>query len=244
MESVTASALLGILAKSTTKINALKLELYSDHELRTFHTLKHIIKSQEQLRQFSLIGKQYLTEFRSIISSLESQNKSLHEVIIEGCTCNTEFKVLMNCKNLKILRIHDCDVEFSTQFLELIGNLPKLQFLTLWDINEILEDKPKIQIMLFAKLLPLTLQYLDLRRSCLSSYIDILFSNCYAPLKYLLIDHIDDEKGTKALIKFCIRRKTLNYVGVVKWLSLDDNIKKDMEEYVTLIPCERIVINC
>ncbi|KAF0511815.1 hypothetical protein F8M41_018179 [Gigaspora margarita] len=312
IESV--NALLEILAKNTTKINALKLELYSNYEPRTHHALECIIKSQEQLRQFSLIGIfEYLTKFHGIISALDCQNKSLYEVIIESCTCDTEFKVIMNCKNLGILRIHDCsnlnileaslntleitcypiyasnivpilkksgtllqrlslvsvdeptreksvlletlksfcpniaylnltDVEFSTQFLVLIGNLQKLQFLTLWDIYEILGDEPKIQIMQFAKLLPLTLQYLDLRNSCLSSYIDILFNNCNAPLKYLLIDRLDDEKGAKALIEFCIRKKTLNYVGVR--LSLDDNIKNEMERYVMLIPCERIAISC
>ncbi|KAF0557833.1 hypothetical protein F8M41_012288 [Gigaspora margarita] len=311
IESVT--ALLEILEKNSTKINVLKLELYPDYELQTLHALERIIKSQEQLRQFSFIGKEYLTEFNGIISSLDSQNKSLNEVIIESCSCNTEFKVLMNCKNLGILRIYDCsnlnileaslntleitcyiidasnivqflkksgsllqrlslvttdepiqeksvlfetlksfcpnitylnltDVEFSTQFFELICNLQKLQFLTLWDFYEILEDEPKILVMQFAKLLPLTLQYLDIRNSCLRSYIDILFTNCYAPLKYLLIDHIDDEKGAKALIEFCIRIRTLNYVGAS--IDLDDNIKKDVEKYVTLISCRRIAVNC
>ncbi|KAF0511817.1 hypothetical protein F8M41_018181 [Gigaspora margarita] len=212
IESV--NALLEILAKNTTKINALKLEHYSNYEPRTLHALEYIIKSQEQLRQFSLSGIfEYLTKFHGIISALDCQNKSLYEVIIESCTCDTEFKVLMNCKNLGILRIHDCNVEFSTQFLVLIGNLQKLQFLTLWDIYEILGDEPKIQIMQFAKLLPLTLQYLDLRNSCLSSYIDILFNNCNASLKYLLIDRHDDEKGSKALIEFCIRKKNFELCG-------------------------------
>ncbi|KAF0557827.1 hypothetical protein F8M41_012281 [Gigaspora margarita] len=224
IESIT--ALLEILAKNTTKINVLKLELYSNYEPRTLHALEHIIKSQEQHRQFSLIGIfEYLTKFHGIISALDCQNKSLYEVVIENCTCDTEFKVLMNCKNLGILRIHDCsnlnlleaslntleitcypiyassivqilkksgmllqrlklesldqptreksvlletlksfcpnitylnltDVEFSTQFFELIGNLPNLQFLTLWDIDETLDDEPKILVMQFAKLLP------------------------------------------------------------------------------------------
>ncbi|KAF0557830.1 hypothetical protein F8M41_012285 [Gigaspora margarita] len=301
-----------IFEDNITKINGLELKLYSIYNLRIFHAVERIIKSQEQLRQFSLIGlDDYVTEFHGIISSLESQNKSLYEVIITNCTCDTEFKVLMNCKNLGILRIHNCDnldileaslntleitdypiyassivpilkksgtllqrlrlvsfnaptreqsvlfetlksfcpnitylnlanIELSTQFLGLIGNLQILQFLTLWDFYEILEDEPKILVMQFAKLLPLTLQYLDLRYSCLSSYIDILLNNCYAPLKYLLIDRL--EKGAKALIEFCIRKKTLNYVGVS--IYLDDNIKNDVEEYVTFVPCEGIAISC
>ncbi|KAF0557828.1 hypothetical protein F8M41_012282 [Gigaspora margarita] len=310
-ESVT--VLFEILEDNITKINVLKLELCSDYKPQILHAVERIIKSQEQLRQFGLIGiEDNLTEFHGIISSSECQNKSLYEVIIERCTCDMEFKVLMNCKNLGILRIHSCDnlyileaslntleitcypiyassivpilkksgtllqrlslvsrykptreqsvlfetlksfcpniiylnlanVEFSTQFLGLIGNLQILQFLTLCDFYEILENEPKILVMQFAKLLPLTLQYLDIRNSCLRSYIDILFSNCYAPLKYLLIDHIDDEKGAKGLIEFCIRR-TLNYVGVS--IDLDDNIKKDVEKYVTLVPCEQIAISC
>ncbi|KAF0511812.1 hypothetical protein F8M41_018176 [Gigaspora margarita] len=311
------TTLLKILAKNATKISALKLdEFYSEYEPQLHHALICIIKSQEQLRQFSLVGgEEYPTEFHGIISALESQKTSLQEILIENCDSSAEFKVLMNCKNLEILRIKECyneqileaslntleitgctisvsnivqilkksgtllqrlslvttdepiqeksllletlksfcpniiylnltDVEFSTQFFELVDNLQKLQFLTLWDIYEILEDEPEILVMQFAKLLPLTLQYLDLRSSCLSPYIDILLNNCYAPLKYMLIDRLDDEINAKALIEFCIQKKTLNYVGVVKRLSLDDNIKKGMERYVMLIPCERIAISC
>ncbi|KAF0547185.1 hypothetical protein F8M41_000756 [Gigaspora margarita] len=317
-ENVT--ALLKILAKNAIKISALKLDgFYSDYEPQLFHALICIIKSQEQLRKFSIVGGKFLEDFpkeyHGVISALESQNKSLREVTIMRCTCSAEFKVLMNCKNLEILRINDCDdvdileanintleltsymidassivqilkksgtllqrlslfstdeptweisllletiksfcpnitylnisdVEFSTQFLEIIGNLRKLQYLTLCDIFEILDDEPEILVMQFAKLLPLTLQYLDLRYTCLSSYIDRLLNNCYAPLKYLLIDRLDDKKKAKALIEFCIRKGSLKYVGVEKRLNLDDNIKKEVEGCVTLISCERIVVNC
>ncbi|KAF0547198.1 hypothetical protein F8M41_000769 [Gigaspora margarita] len=310
------TALLKILAKNATKISAMKLyEFYPDYDTHSLHALICIIKSQEQLRRFSLVGFEFPTEYQGIISALESQKNSLQEVIIESCKCSTEFKVLKDCKNLEILRINDCynveileanlntleinrysiyassivqlltksgallqrlklvsteeqineesllletlksscpnitylnisDVGFSTQFLELIGNLQKLQFLTLLDIFEILEDEPEILVMQFAKLLPLTLQYLDLRHTCLNSYIDSLLNNCYAPLKYLLIDNLDNEKKVKALIEFCIRKRSLNYVGVEEGFNFDDNIKKEVEEYVTLISCEHIVVNC
>ncbi|KAF0547193.1 hypothetical protein F8M41_000764 [Gigaspora margarita] len=79
------------------------------------------------------------------------------------------------CPNITYFNISD--VGLSTQFLELIGNLQKLQFLTLWYLYEI-ENEPEIQVIQFAKLLPFTLQYLDLRYSCLSSYIEILLNNC------------------------------------------------------------------
>ncbi|KAF0547194.1 hypothetical protein F8M41_000765 [Gigaspora margarita] len=310
-----ATALLKILAKNATKISTLKLEnFYSYYGPQLFHALICIIKSQQQLRRFSLTGLEFPKEFQGIISSLENQKNSLQEVIIECCECNTEFKVLKNCKNLEILRINDCnneeileaslntleitsysiyassivqilkksgtllqrlslvstfnpiweesllletlksscpnitylnisDVGLSTQFLEFIGNLQKLQFLTLWYIYEI-ENEPEILVMQFAKLLPLTLQYLDLRYSCLSLYIDILLKNCYAPLKYLLIDRFDDESKAKALIEFCLRKRSLKYVGVEESLNLDDNIKKEVEKYVTFLSCDRIVVNC
>ncbi|RIB08429.1 hypothetical protein C2G38_2147062 [Gigaspora rosea] len=57
--------------------------------------------------------------------------------------------------------------------------------------------------MQFAKILPLTLQYLNL--SCnlvLRSYIDIFLNHCNVPLKRLLLGHLD-AKTVKALIEFC-----------------------------------------
>ncbi|KAF0511818.1 hypothetical protein F8M41_018182 [Gigaspora margarita] len=119
------TALLGILAKNTTKINALKLKAFcSNYNQRLLPALICIIKSQEQLRKFRLIGEENFTiEFNGIISSLECQIKSLQEVKIESCICNTEFKVLNNCKNLRILRIHDCGnlniLEASLKTLEI-----------------------------------------------------------------------------------------------------------------------------
>ncbi|KAF0546347.1 hypothetical protein F8M41_001448 [Gigaspora margarita] len=308
----TVTTLLRIITKNATKLSTLKLKgFYPYDEPDLFHALICIIKSQEQLRQFSLIGgDEFPMEFHGVVSALESQKKSLQEILIKFCYCNTEFEVLMNCKNLEILSIEYCNhenileasintlkvnrwridassivqillksgtllqrlslvseddpiqeepllletlksfcpnitylsidgVRFSTQFQDLIGNLQKLQFLTLWDDDEILTDE---QVMQFAKLLPLTLQYLDLNYSCLESYIDILLSNCYAPLKYLLVNRLCDEKKAKALAEFCIRNKSLNYVAVC--VDLDDNIKKKVEEYVTLMPYDHAVVNC
>ncbi|KAF0511802.1 hypothetical protein F8M41_018165 [Gigaspora margarita] len=125
-ENVT--VLLKILAKNATKINALKIdEFYSEYEPQLHHALICIIKSQEQLRQFSLFGGEYPTEFHGIISALESQKKSLQEVLITCCACSTEFKVLTNCKNLEILRIRNCDnlkiLEASLSTLEIFNDL-------------------------------------------------------------------------------------------------------------------------
>ncbi|RIB25488.1 hypothetical protein C2G38_2031022 [Gigaspora rosea] len=269
---------LKVLAKNITTISSLKLEIHSDYEPQLFHSLFHaIIKSQEQLKLFSLDGEDHPTELYGIISALECQKNSLQEVIINKCTYNKEFEVLKDCENLETLRIWDCsskllnlldckistldvvdcpiDVQaiplilkksglllqrlsfnqeisedihnelvflkalmsfcpnitylyisniwFSTQLLEIIANLQKLQFLSLWcivdddDIDDIKEEKLKIQVIQFAEILPLTLQYLDLGDTC--KYIDIFLSHCNAPLKKLIVYHLNDEKYTRAL---------------------------------------------
>ncbi|KAF0557809.1 hypothetical protein F8M41_012266 [Gigaspora margarita] len=315
-----AIALSEILARNTTNISVLNIsEYYSGYEAQLLHAIVCIIKSQVQLREFRLIGEENPTEFHGIISALESQKESLQEVTIAHCDCNAEFKVLMNCKNLKILRIRYCNnvriletclntlefkssqiyassivhileksgtslqrlklesnggkiyeeslllrtlksfypnitypniscIRFSTQFQDLISNLQKLQFLTLQYLNDILveeleeEEELKMRVMQFAKILPLTLQYLDLRYSGLSSYIDILLNNCYAPLKNLLINHVNDNKTIKALIIFCIRKRTLNYVGIS--IDTGSHIKKEVEVYIKLVPSHRITVYC
>ncbi|KAF0444664.1 hypothetical protein F8M41_003349 [Gigaspora margarita] len=329
--------LLKILAKNTTRIIALKLdESYSQYDSQLIHELINIIKSQEQLRQFTLAGI-LPDEFHGIISALECQKQSLREVIIETCGYSDEFKILMNCENLEILRMRFCDyenimelldnkintleildyeidaselalffkksgkllqrlklesldaiifdqsllldalksfcpnityldvsiIEFSTQFLVLIGNLRKLQFLTLsvdtLSVDEIPDEE---RVIRFAKILPLTLQYLDLRYSCLISFIEILLKYCYAPLKKLLIDDLDEDK-LKALIKFSNKRnRSLSYVGVSNYsdLGLDDigrteeyvrlSYSATVQEYLevedlfTLVPCEDIIVHC
>ncbi|RIB25484.1 hypothetical protein C2G38_2067262 [Gigaspora rosea] len=316
------AALLRVLAKNATKINTLELEeFYSDYEPQFFHSLIqaiiYIIKSQDQLRLFSVAGGDFPANFHGIISALESQKNSLQEVIIDSCGYSTEFEILKSCKNLETIRIRYCNTKllklldckissleisdcpldvqtiiiilkktgsllqrlklevsddeiweeslilgalksffsnitflnitnigFSTQLIELIGNLQSLQFLTLRFINDIPEEELKIRVMQFAKILPSALQYLELRDVWLSSYINILLNHCKAPLKKLLIDHLDNEKNSKALIEFCMRNKALSYVGVNRNLNLNDNFIKEVGAYVTLVSCEYIVVNC
>ncbi|RIB26286.1 hypothetical protein C2G38_2163773 [Gigaspora rosea] len=315
-----ANALLKILAKNTRKINSLVFDEFdSDYDPQACHSLVCIIKSQEKLKRFSIIGADdFPEEFNGVISALESQKQSLREVIIECCACNAEFKVLMSCENLEILRIRYCghygctdllkiidykvstleivdcmidatnmvlileksatllqrlklepidqdiwgesillvtlksfcpnitylnisSIGFSSQLLELIGILQKLQFLTLglWYLDDISEEQQVIQ---FAEILPLTLQYLDIRGSFLNSHINILLDNCFAPLKKLLIHRFDNEKQVKALIEFCIRKRTLHYVGVNMYF--DDNFIWKVESYVTVVPYDRLVVDC
>ncbi|RIB15373.1 hypothetical protein C2G38_2192493 [Gigaspora rosea] len=105
------------------------------------------------------------------------------------------------CPNITYLYI--TDIGFSTQLLELIGNLQKLQFLSLGYLRfayDITEEELKIRVMQIAKILPSTLQYLDLANTWVDSVIDILLNHCNAPLRKLLIGRgsLDNEKHTKA----------------------------------------------
>ncbi|KAF0507606.1 hypothetical protein F8M41_018986 [Gigaspora margarita] len=282
---------LWVLAKNITTIGSLKLEFYSNYEprlfLSLFYALIRIIKSQEQLRLFKLVGEKYPTEFYGIISALEKTLRirncnakllldykiSTLEVIdcpidvqtiplileksglllqrlsfvqAESDNICEEFLFLEAlksfCPNITYLSIKQ--IEFSKQLLELIGNLQNLQFLSLhWFVDDIPAEVLKIRVMQCAQILPLTLQYLDFGNNWLP-YLDIFLNHCNAPLKKLLIYSLDDEKNTGALIEFCIRNKSLNYVGIYRDYDLDEKFRKEVEAYVALVPCERIIVNC
>jgi len=138
------------------------------------------------------------------------------------------------CPNITCLKISN--FAFSTQLIELIDNFQKLQILSLrCNTNDISEEKLKIRMIQFSEKLPLTLQYFCLGH-WLGKYTDILLNHCNAPLKKLLIYGIYDEKVFNALVEFCIRIKTLNYVGIEEYSNLDDNIRKELEAYVALVP--------
>ncbi|KAF0454751.1 hypothetical protein F8M41_001530 [Gigaspora margarita] len=180
---------------------------------------------------------QCIKKFGSLLQRLKLEAKG--EDILEKSLLLETIKSF--CPNITFLYIRDLGL--STQFQELIGNLQKLQFFTLHNLvyvlDEITEEELRRQVMQFAGILPSTLQYLDIMHSRLNSYIDILLNNCNAPLKKLIISHLDDEKNAKALIEFSIRKRTLNYVGVY---DLNDNFKKEMEGYVALVPYYNVVV--
>ncbi|KAF0457819.1 hypothetical protein F8M41_001102 [Gigaspora margarita] len=159
------------------------------------------------------------------------------------------------CPN--IIYLYITDIGLSTQLIELIGNLRKLQFLSLgyaYHIPSIPKEEREIRVMQFAKILPSTLQYLDIALNTglcipgtlLDSFIGILLDYCNAPLKKLLINsvNLNYEKNTKALIRYCTRIRTLSYVGIVKNYDLCYDIRNELEKYVTLAPYKHIVINC
>ncbi|KAF0514777.1 hypothetical protein F8M41_017503 [Gigaspora margarita] len=179
----------------------------------------------------TLLQRIFIKEITSGSESIEIWEKSLLEAFMSFCPNITYLDISI--------------IGFSTQLLKLIGNLQKLQFLTLrCDVEDMPKEELKKRVIQFAEILPVTLQYLDFRDTWLKPYIDILLNHCNASLKKLLIYHHDNEKNTKALVEFCKRNRTLNYVGVNKYLKLDDNIRKELETFVTLVPYECIVVDC
>ncbi|KAF0552656.1 hypothetical protein F8M41_021346 [Gigaspora margarita] len=278
--------LLMVLAKNTTKINALRLVFYSKNA-KLIHTLFpaliHFIKSQEQLRKFILeadetlrildCDKKLLKILDYNISTLEIYYFKIDApiivqilekigILLKRLKVETENVILEESSLLEALKsfcpniiyLYITHIGFSTQLLELIANLQKLQFLSLGYAYHTPKEENKIQVMQFAKILSSTLQYLDIAidmaynipDNLLDSFIDILLDHCNAPLKKLLISSVslNNEKNIKALIKYCTRIRTLNYVGIVKYNDLDDDIRNELEKYVTLVPYKHIVVNC
>ncbi|KAF0496882.1 hypothetical protein F8M41_020889 [Gigaspora margarita] len=188
-------------------------------------------------------------EAKPIESFLKKSGTLLQRLKIESDYAWEESETLLLnaiksfCPNLKYLSI--IFILFSTELLELIGSLQKLQFLTLMLRNdEMSEEESEFRYKEFVEILPITLQYLDLTNTRQNSYLDVWLNNCSAPLKRLLIDGLDNEKQTQALIEFCKRKRILNCVGVSKYSELNDIIKKEVEMYVTLVLSEYIVIDC
>ncbi|RIB20740.1 hypothetical protein C2G38_2178508 [Gigaspora rosea] len=249
-------ALLKALAKSTKKISTIELDYFdSDYEPQIFHALIYIIKSQEQLRLFSLVGD-YSTEFHGIILALEKTLRIRN--------CSTKPLKLLDYK-VSTLEVDDCQIDaqamilifeksgillqrlkFETkgdEFQEELLLLEALKFfcpnITYLSIYGILFSQ---QVLEPIEILPLTLQYFILGGTWLEPYTDILFNHCNAPLKKMGIYHLN-KRISKALVEFCKRNKTLNYVGVFKYLGLDDNTKKELETYVELVPYNDIVVD-
>ncbi|KAF0501150.1 hypothetical protein F8M41_020115 [Gigaspora margarita] len=217
--------------------------------LRTHCDYKIPIKMLDYNKINTLEIVDYTIETRKMALVLEKTGISLQRLkVVSRWEQIQEVSLLLNafktfCPNITYLYI--INIEFSTQLIEVIGNLQKLQFLTLMcDVDDVQEEEMKIRAMQFAKILPLTLQYLDLIDGWLETYIDIFLNHCNSPLRKLIFEKLDNEKNTKALIEFCVRKKTLNYVGLNDPSMLNNNIRKEMEAYVVLVPYEDITIDC
>ncbi|RIB15497.1 hypothetical protein C2G38_2093080 [Gigaspora rosea] len=190
-----------------------------------------------------------------IVQILEKIGISLQRLKIQSVMVILEESLLLEaiksfCPNIIYLYIKD--IGLSTQLIELIGNLQKLQFLSLGLFYHTpKEEERKIRVMQFAKILPSTLQYINIALgmpdTLLDTFIDILLDLCNAPLKKLLISG-SSEKNNKAIIRFCTQIRTLNYVGIVKHYELGyyirNEIRNELEEYVTLVSYKNIVVNC
>ncbi|KAF0503172.1 hypothetical protein F8M41_019670 [Gigaspora margarita] len=184
-----------------------------------------------------------------IVQILEKIGILLQRLKVKTGTVIQEESLLLEslksfCPN--IIYLYIMNIGLSTQLLELIGNLQNLQFLSIKYAYNIPKEESKIRVMQFAKIFPSTLQYLDVAFGISDILLDSFIDLCNAPLKKLLISsgNLNNEKNTKALIRYCTRIRTLNYVGIVNYYDLSFDIRNELEKYVTLVPYKHIVVNC
>ncbi|KAF0558045.1 hypothetical protein F8M41_011202 [Gigaspora margarita] len=227
------------------------LEPYNENVFKTFNT-----KCCNTLQ----ISSHKSIDSSNIIQILEKSGSSLQRLEIKSFRkeINSQsllLKTLMTtCPNITYLFFDG--IKLSVQFLEFIGGLKRLQFLTLDWMSDESEELMKVHIMNFAKILPSTLQYLSLLNHPSNLHIDILLNHCDAPLKKLLFGIIYKnntyENKIKALIEFCLRKKTLEYVDIIDFVNEGSMlsfknwnvIQKDLEEYVKLVPYKSLQVYC
>ncbi|KAF0424073.1 hypothetical protein F8M41_006625 [Gigaspora margarita] len=189
------------------KISTLEI---TDHQIEASTIVQILEKSGLLLQRIKLASTRSILEESSLLETLKSF-----------------------CPNITYLTIWG--IKFSTQLVELIGNLKKLQFFTLRCKDKIKqEEERERRVRQFAEILPLTLQYLDLRlNTWLEPYIDILLNHCNAPLDTLLIDDSQGhENTTQVLIEFCIRNRAFKYLSG----DLSPNTEKELKKYIKFIP--------
>ncbi|RIB23725.1 hypothetical protein C2G38_2288487 [Gigaspora rosea] len=214
---------LKVLAKNITSISSLNLVIYSNFESRLFHSLFHaiirIIKSQEQLKQFNLVGEDHPTEFYGIISALECQKNSLQEVRINNCTYNKEFEVLKDCKNLETLRVFNC----SSELLNLLDC--KISTLEVFDC---LIDVQTIPLILENS--GLLLQQLSFEPANYGEdsheelfFLEALKSFC-PNITYLYISNIE---FSIQLLELIGSLQKLQFLSLWLWCFVDDNIQEE-----------------
>ncbi|RIB20413.1 hypothetical protein C2G38_2179333 [Gigaspora rosea] len=137
------------------------------------HTEFHCIISVLECQKNSL--QEVVIQDCSFSAEFNVLNNCKNLETIRITCCNTELLKILDYK-ISTLEVFDTPIdaqtmalilkksryiEFSTQLLELIGKLHKLQFLSLWcDIDNIPVEELKIRVMQFSKILALTLQYL------------------------------------------------------------------------------------
>ncbi|RIB15491.1 hypothetical protein C2G38_2192253 [Gigaspora rosea] len=127
--------------------------------LRIFHCDKELLKILDY--NISTLEISYsLIDVPIIVQILEKIGISLQRLKIEIRTVTWEESLLLEalksfCPN--IIYLYITNIGISTQLLELIGNLQKLQFLSLSYAYRLSKEAKNIRVMQFAKILPSTL---------------------------------------------------------------------------------------
>ncbi|KAF0507605.1 hypothetical protein F8M41_018985 [Gigaspora margarita] len=187
--------------KNSKNLETLHLRIYCDYKI----PLKILPYNKISTLEIS----DYVIKTKEMSLILEKSGILLQRLKIESrCSEIQDASVLLGmlrsfCPNITCLNI--TKIGFSTQLIEVIGNLQSLQFLTLMCIvDEVSEEEMKIRALNFAIILQSTLQYLDLIDNWLEPYFDIFLNHCNSPLRKLIIGSLNNEKSTKALIEFCV----------------------------------------
>ncbi|KAF0452389.1 hypothetical protein F8M41_001898 [Gigaspora margarita] len=218
IESIT--TLLRALAENTTKIRTLELVFHSDTDSQICHALIYVIKLQERLRLFRIAGGH--TEFYGIISALEYQKNSLQEVVIQDCSFNAEFNVLNNCKNLETIRILCC----NTELLKILDY--KISTLEVFDTPINAQTMALILEKAGILLQRLIVESITIDEDILEESLLLEAIKSFCPnITYFKIRHIEFSTQLLELIE-----------------ALDDNIRKEVEAKVALVPDYYIIVDC
>ncbi|CAG8453692.1 11872_t:CDS:2 [Diversispora eburnea] len=83
-----------------------KISKFPENDIIIFNSLINIIKSQNNLREFHLLGVESMDIISKILLSLKSQSKSLHTLEFNSVNLTgVNFKFLNQCLNLKSLQL-------------------------------------------------------------------------------------------------------------------------------------------
>ncbi|KAF0488813.1 hypothetical protein F8M41_022178 [Gigaspora margarita] len=225
------------------------LEIYTSGLYNASGVVHILKKSGSSLQRFKLIDEN--SYFDDEDDDEDEDNYSIFKFNQKRCLIKSQLLLLetlmTSCPNIVCLCISGI-AKYSTHILNLLSSLQKLQFLTISWNNEFDDDdesepgekekKTEACAKQFAEILPPTLQYLNINQLYLGSHINILLDHCDAPLKKLSI-HLpshNESETINAIIRFCIRKKTLNFVSVNEGYR-GKNIEKDLEGYVKVVSC-------
>ncbi|RIB00135.1 hypothetical protein C2G38_2235490 [Gigaspora rosea] len=255
---VTGNGFLRIFSINT--LSQLSLTFRSEYEPQVYDDLARIIHLQKRLERFWISGYSS-TKLHGIIPALESQKKSLQEIILKNCVYNTEFEALKSCDNLETLRIRRSNINLSEIFNENISNLDIINSpeITTKDMRLILRKygksilKLKLQVYdgeLLKNLVSLkeigkfcpNITQLFIKRTKFSTQLIRLIGNLQKLQALLLwcdVDNIPKKELKERVIEFAeILPLTLQYLQLSGWLQpyLDiflDHCKEPLKNLLT-----------